>query len=51
MVDNFSNTQIVRKTVTATRGGVVAAQHRRAAEAGAQVLENGGTMAQSFQFI
>src|SRR5450756_988119 len=42
MIDNFSNSQIVRKSVVATRGGVVAAQHRRAAEAGAAVLENGG---------
>jgi gamma-glutamyltranspeptidase/glutathione hydrolase len=33
---------VVRKTVVATRGGVVAAQHRRAAEAGAAVLEAGG---------
>ena len=42
MIDNFSNTQTVRKHVVATRGGVVAAQHRRAAEAGAAVLEDGG---------
>ena len=42
MDDNFSNSQNVRKTVIATRGGVVAAQHRLAAEAGARVLENGG---------
>jgi gamma-glutamyltranspeptidase/glutathione hydrolase len=42
MIDNFSNTQIVRKAVVPTRGGVVAAQHRRAAEAGAAVLEAGG---------
>ena len=40
--DNFSNSQVVRKAVVATRGGVVAAQHRRAAEAGAAVLEAGG---------
>jgi gamma-glutamyltranspeptidase/glutathione hydrolase len=40
--DNFSNSQVVRKSVVATRGGVVAAQHRRAAEAGAAVLEAGG---------
>lgn len=39
---NFSRTQTVRKTVIATRGGVVAAQHRRAAEAGAAALEAGG---------
>ncbi|MEO6748313.1 MAG: gamma-glutamyltransferase [Casimicrobiaceae bacterium] len=42
MIDNFSNTQVVRKRVIATRGGIVAAQHRRAAEAGAAVLEAGG---------
>jgi gamma-glutamyltranspeptidase / glutathione hydrolase len=42
MIDNFSNTQVVRKAVVPTRGGVVAAQHRRAAEAGAAVLEAGG---------
>jgi gamma-glutamyltranspeptidase/glutathione hydrolase len=40
--DNFSNSQIIRKSVAAARGGVVAAQHRRAAEAGAAVLEAGG---------
>jgi gamma-glutamyltranspeptidase / glutathione hydrolase len=33
---------VVRKSVLATRGGVVAAQHRRAAEVGAAVLEAGG---------
>jgi len=42
MIDNFSNTQLVQKRVIATRGGIVAAQHRRAAEAGAAVLEAGG---------
>lgn len=42
MSENFSSTQIVRKTVIATKAGVVAAQHRRAAEAGAAVLEAGG---------
>ena len=42
MQDNFSQSQIVRKAVVATRGGVVAAQHRRAAEVGAAVLEAGG---------
>jgi gamma-glutamyltranspeptidase/glutathione hydrolase len=40
--DNFSNSQTIRKSVVATRGGVVAAQHRRAAEVGAAVLEAGG---------
>src|SRR5438045_2545248 len=42
MIDNFSNSQVVRKAVVGTRGGIVAAAHRRAAEAGAAVLENGG---------
>jgi gamma-glutamyltranspeptidase/glutathione hydrolase len=41
-MDNFSNSQVVRKWVVATRGGVVAAQHRRAAEVGAALLEAGG---------
>jgi gamma-glutamyltranspeptidase / glutathione hydrolase len=40
--DNFSRTQIVRKAVLPTTGGVVAAQHRRAAKIGAAVLEAGG---------
>jgi gamma-glutamyltranspeptidase/glutathione hydrolase len=40
--DNFSETQVVRKRVIATRGGVVSAQHRKAAEAGAAILEAGG---------
>lgn len=42
MIDNFSNTQVVRKNVIPTKGGVVAAQHRRAAQVGASVLEAGG---------
>ncbi len=42
MYDNFSSTQRMRKVVIPTRGGVVAAQHRRAAEVGAGVLEAGG---------
>ncbi len=42
MLDNFSNSQRVRKLVVATHGGIVAAQHRRAAEAGAAILEAGG---------
>ena len=42
MIDNFSNSQVVRKSVARTRGGVVAAAHRRAAEAGAAVLGAGG---------
>jgi gamma-glutamyltranspeptidase/glutathione hydrolase len=40
--DNFSDSQVVRKRVLATRGGVVAAQHKRAAEVGAAILEAGG---------
>jgi gamma-glutamyltranspeptidase/glutathione hydrolase len=42
MIDNFSDTQLVRKAVIPTQGGVVAAQHRRAAEVGAAVLAAGG---------
>ena len=42
MIDNFSNSQITRKEGIITKGGVVAAQHRRAAEVGAAVLEAGG---------
>jgi len=42
MNDNFSNTQITRKTVIATKAGVVSAQHRRAAEVGAAILDAGG---------
>jgi gamma-glutamyltranspeptidase / glutathione hydrolase len=42
MIENFSSTQTIRKTVIATKGGVVAAQHRRAAEVGAAVLDAGG---------
>src|SRR5262249_21537645 len=41
-MDNFSRTQVVRKTVIPTSGGVVAAAHRRAAEVGAAVLADGG---------
>src|SRR5205823_1668991 len=41
-MDNFSETQVVRKRVVATRGGVVAAQHKRAAEVGAEILAVGG---------
>jgi gamma-glutamyltranspeptidase/glutathione hydrolase len=41
-MDNFSRTQIVRKAVIPTNGGMVAAAHRRAAEVGARVLEAGG---------
>jgi gamma-glutamyltranspeptidase / glutathione hydrolase len=41
-MDNFSRTQIIRKAVIPTRGGVVAAARRRAAEVGANVLGAGG---------
>jgi len=40
--DNFSDTQVIRKRVVATRGGVIAAQHKRAAQAGAEILAAGG---------
>jgi gamma-glutamyltranspeptidase / glutathione hydrolase len=40
--DNFSNSQVVRKTVIATEAGVVASQHKRAAQVGASVLAAGG---------
>ena len=42
MSDNFSDSQVIRKQVVPTRGGVVAAQHKRAAHAGAAILEAGG---------
>src|SRR5690348_4506940 len=42
MTDNFSRTQIIRKAVIPSRGGIVAAAHRRAAEVGARVLAAGG---------
>jgi gamma-glutamyltranspeptidase/glutathione hydrolase len=41
-MDNFSRTQIIRKAVIPTRGGMVAAAHRCAAEVGAAVLDAGG---------
>jgi gamma-glutamyltranspeptidase/glutathione hydrolase len=41
-MDNFSRTQVIRKVVIPTRGGVVAAAHRRAAEVGASVRDAGG---------
>lgn len=41
-MSNFSTTQIVRKRAIPARGGVVAAQHRKAAEIGAAILEAGG---------
>src|SRR5436190_2623978 len=42
LIDNFSDSQVIRKRVTPTRGGVVAAQHKRAGEVGAAILEAGG---------
>ena len=41
MNDNFSESQVVRKQVLPTRNGVVAAQHKRAAQTGAAILEAG----------
>ncbi|WEX09139.1 gamma-glutamyltransferase [Chelativorans sp. AA-79] len=41
-MNNFSTTQMVRKEVIPTAGGVVAAQHKLAAIAGAEVLRAGG---------
>jgi len=41
-MDNFSRSQLIRKAVIPTRGGVVAAAHRRAAKVGASVLDAGG---------
>ena len=40
--DNFSSSQRVSKVVIQTSGGVVASQHKRAAQVGAAVLEQGG---------
>ena len=42
MASSFSRSQVVRKTVIETEAGVVAAQHSRAARAGAEVLAAGG---------
>ncbi|WP_420414003.1 gamma-glutamyltransferase [Roseibium sp.] len=42
MTHSFSRSQTVRKPVVSTQKGVVAAQHVRAAEIGADVLANGG---------
>lgn len=42
MTSSLSRTQVVRKTVIATQGGVVAAQNSRAAQVGADVLAAGG---------
>src|SRR5215470_17398173 len=40
--DRFSNSQSFRKPAVASKGGIVAAQSRRAAEIGAEVLAAGG---------
>lgn len=42
MPHQFSHTQTVRKPAVTSKGGIVAAQSRRAAEVGAQVLAAGG---------
>src|SRR4051794_41665131 len=42
MTDQFSNTQHIRKPAVTSRGGIVAAQSRKAAEVGVKVLEAGG---------
>src|SRR4051812_405143 len=42
ILDNFSDSQVTRKAVIPTRGGIVASAHKRAAEVGAAVLEAGG---------
>lgn len=41
-MSNFSTTQRITKDVIWTEGGVVASQHRKAAEVGARVLADGG---------
>src|SRR6185312_12061336 len=42
MTDQFSNLQQIRKPAVASKGGIVAAQSRKAAEVGVAVLEAGG---------
>ena len=42
MRDQFSNAQQIRKPATTAKGGIVAAQSRKAAEVGAEVLAAGG---------
>jgi gamma-glutamyltranspeptidase/glutathione hydrolase len=42
MTDQFSNVQQIRKSAVVSKGGIVAAQSRRAAEIGAEVLAAGG---------
>ena len=43
MTSSLSRTQITRKAVIRSKGGVVAAQNSRAARVGAEVLAAGGT--------
>lgn len=42
MPDQFSNSQMIRKPAVSAKGGIVAAQSRKAAEIGAEVLKAGG---------
>jgi gamma-glutamyltranspeptidase / glutathione hydrolase len=42
MPDQFSNAQVIRKPAVTSKGGIVAAQSRKAAEVGAKVLAAGG---------
>src|ERR1700726_2494205 len=42
MHDLFSNAQQIRKPAVVSKGGIVAAQSRKAAEVGAEVLAAGG---------
>jgi gamma-glutamyltranspeptidase/glutathione hydrolase len=42
MPDQFSNNQQIRKPAVSSKGGIVAAQSRKAAEVGAAVLASGG---------
>ena len=42
MNDNFSNAQVIRKPAVVSARGIVAAQHVRAAQAGADILAAGG---------
>ena len=41
-MNNFSNSQRTTKPAVSSKGGIVAAQHRRAAEIGADILATGG---------
>ena len=42
MPDQFSNAQVIRKPAVTSKGGIIAAQSRKAAEIGAAVLAAGG---------